>query len=387
MTRPTTRHTTRLTTRQARTYMVGQLGLRVKAKHCGLLGVRETLTRLRMIQLDPLDRVGTNADLVAMARVDGLKRGDVYDALLPGHAFEHYAKELCLLPATAFPFYRRQAQLTPWWRTPDRYREIPAEVVNEVFEEVLQRGATSTRELTDHGTVVPPDYGGWKVTGKLGTMVLRLLWLQCQLVVAGRRGKDKMYDTPARALAEWGRVAEEEKPPGPDGQEFARWALLERVEAAGLLTVNAGPQWGMLRETRKSALVEQCVADGLVERVTIEGSKRQYLAPGGFQGRTFPRDDREMRILGPLDPLVWDRKLVAHIFGFEYLWEVYKPAAQRRWGYYVCPLLHRGELVARFEGRVTDGELVVDTVWKEAPNRFDEAAWQACVERHQTQIT
>ncbi|MCO4834815.1 MAG: winged helix DNA-binding domain-containing protein, partial [Acidimicrobiaceae bacterium] len=45
----------------------------------------------------------------------------------------------------------------------------------------------------------------------------------------------------------------------------------------------------------------------------------------------FPDDDGRMRILGPLDPLIWDRKLVQHIFSFEYIWEVYKPVEQRRW--------------------------------------------------------
>ena len=62
-------------------------------------------------------------------------------------------------------------------------------------------------------------------------------------------------------------------------------------------------------------------------------------------------DDR-VRILGPLDPLLWDRNLVHHVFDFEYVWEVYKPAHQRRWGWYVCPLLQRDRLIGR-------GKLVV----------------------------
>jgi uncharacterized protein len=66
--------------------------------------VRALVARLRCIQLDPRDPLGTNADLVALARVDGIAKGDVYRPLLPGYAFEHFAKERCLLPASAFPW-------------------------------------------------------------------------------------------------------------------------------------------------------------------------------------------------------------------------------------------------------------------------------------------
>jgi uncharacterized protein YcaQ len=55
--------------------------------------------------------------------------------------------------------------------------------------------------------------------------------------------------------------------------------------------------------------------------------------------------------VAPLDPLMWDRRLVRGVFGFEYLWEVYVPAAKRRWGYYVLPILFGDRLVGRIEPR------------------------------------
>jgi uncharacterized protein YcaQ len=79
-------------------------------------GIRKTLAHRRAIQLDPLDVIGTNADLVVHARADDVVRGQVYDALLPGHAFEHWAKERCLLPAERFPHWRERAGEVRWWR-------------------------------------------------------------------------------------------------------------------------------------------------------------------------------------------------------------------------------------------------------------------------------
>jgi uncharacterized protein YcaQ len=344
----------------------------------GAAGAREVLAALRVVQLDPLDRVGTNADLVAMARVDGLKRGEIYEALMPGHAFEHFAKERCLVPAAGFAYYRAQAKRQPWLRLHARYDAIPEAAIEAVYADVAERGPLTAGDLDDHGRAAPLEMGGWKTTTKVGTMALRVLWARCRVVVSGRRGREKLYDLPERALGEVAVAA------APDG--FARWALLERVEAAGLLSVNAGPQWSMLNEVRSGPLVDQLVEEGDLERVQVEGSARIYLAPRGFADRRFGDDDGQMRILGPLDPLVWDRKLVEHAFGFEYIWEVYKPAAQRRWGYYVCPLLHRGHLVGRFEGHVEAGVLVVDRLWREEGAAFDEQAWRASLTRHARQL-
>jgi uncharacterized protein YcaQ len=358
---------------EARTFLVGQAGLRATTLH-GPEGVRRLLAERRCIQLDPLDRIGTNADLVALARVDGIRRGDVHAHVHPGHAFEHFAKERCLLPASAFPWYRDQAAETPWWQNFKRLERLPPGVLEQVLAEVQEHGPLTLAELSDRGRVEALDWGGWEGTAKASTMALEVLWGRCQVVVCGRRGPDRTYDVPERALP---AVAHLE----PEG-DFSEWALLERVEAAGLLPVNAGPWWSMLSRVRTTPLPKRLVAEGAIEEVVVDGGRRRYLAPKGFRDRTFADDDGRMRILGPLDPLLWDRVLVKHVFGFDYVWEVYKPAAQRKWGWYVCPLLHQGRLVGRVEAHVEAGEIVVDRLWKEA-KPFDQRAFKAAIERHQ----
>jgi uncharacterized protein YcaQ len=135
----------------------------------------------------------------------------------------------------------------------------------------------------------------------------------------------------------------------------------------------------MLREVRTSGVVEELLERGELVEVTIEGSTRRYLAlPDFAKGR--PRFDDRVRILGPLDPLLWDRDLVRHLFGFDYVWEVYKPAAQRKWGWYVCPLLYRGALVGRIDARVERNALAVKKLWIEGDVPFD--AITTALERH-----
>ncbi|MBV8517496.1 MAG: YcaQ family DNA glycosylase [Acidobacteria bacterium] len=344
----------------ARRLLVAHLGL-ARSLGRGRAGTRKVLDRLRCIQLDPLDPIGTNADLVVMARTEGVARGDVWRHLFPREAFEHFAKERCILPASAFPWYRVQghAAQTPWWRHGEREQRLAPRLIAAVLEEVRARGPLTARDLTDHGEVEPIDWAGWRGTAKATSMALEVLWTRCDVVVAGRTSSGaKLYDVPERAL---GRDVATEKPRG----DFARWALRERAHAAGLLTRASGAMWSMLSNVRTSGVVDAMLADGELVEVAIEDSARRYLAVPSFLTTPRPRYDDRVRILGPLDPLLWDRDLVRHVFAFEYVWEVYKPAAQRRWGWYVCPLLHHDRFLGRLDARIDGKRLVVSKLWLE----------------------
>jgi uncharacterized protein YcaQ len=366
-------------------FLVGHHALRAPELPSGAAGVRALLARLRCIQLDPLDPLGTNADLVALARVDGIAKGDVYRHLLPGFAFEHFAKERCLLPADAFPWYRAEVAVeTTWWSHAERLRRLPAGVVEKVLDEVRARGPVAADDLADHGAVEPLDWSGWRGTPRAAKMALEVLQTRCEVVVAGRGPRGKLYDVPERALPAVARRRVHPRGRGPAErvEAFRRWALLERVEAAGLLSRAGGSTWSMLEPARRAGIAEALVAEGALEEVKVEGSTRTYLAPRGFASRHHPAPDGRIRLLGPLDPLVWDRALVRAVFGFDYRWEVYFPAHLRRFGWYVCPLLRGDALVGRVDGAVARGALRVRAVWAEPGGDLDGAALLACLERH-----
>lgn len=362
---------------RARAWLVSHHGLAVDRHPPGAAGVRALLAARRCIQLDPIDRIGTNADLVALARLDGVGRGGVHDHL-EGHAFEHFAKQRCLLPADRFPLWRDHlaAQHADW--AARRRARLPDGTLDAVLAELDARGPSTASELGDHGRVDAINWSTWTGTSKAATMALDVLWAECRVIVRGRRRGARVYDLPHRGLTTAAA-------PAPDAP--LREALIDRVEAAGLLPEVSGPWWAMLTGARRDGTVDDLLAEGRLERVEVAGQRRSYLAPAGFRDRTVDAPDDRMRILGPLDSLLWYRPLVEHAFGFEYVWEVYKPAAQRRWGYYVCPLLHRGRLVGRFEGRFADGELVVENLWPQDGEAFDPRAFEMAIERHAAALT
>lgn len=337
----------------------------------GAPGARALLAAVGAIQLDPIDRLGTNAELVAFARVDGLRRGELHGALA-GEAFEHFAKERCLLHARAFPWYRDRVVETAWWRHQERAGRLDAALLDEVYAELVERGPAPPDALTDRGRVEPMDWSGWKSTASRTAMTLEVLWTTCRVVTAGRdaRGR-RVYDVPDRALGAWAAA-----PAAPDATATM---VVERVRAAGLLARAAGPTWSMLHEARTDGTVDRLLDEGRLEAVSVGASSRSYLVAGPPPTPAPP--DERLRVLGPLDALLWDRELVRAAFGFDYVWEVYKPAAQRRWGWYVCPLLHRGALVGRVEARRAGPTLVVDRWWEEQPGAVDRGALGDALDR------
>jgi uncharacterized protein len=139
-----------------------------------------------------------------------------------------------------------------------------------------------------------------------------------------------------------------------------RELILDRHRAMGLLRPNASAEiwsYGTLRD-RKRPAIEELVRRGEIVPVDVEGM-RAHATHELLQALDDPTEEPTVRFLAPLDQLMWDRKMVQHVFGFEYIWEIYTPEAKRRWGYYVLPVLYGNELVARIEFWARDGTLEI----------------------------
>jgi hypothetical protein len=91
----------------------------------------------------------------------------------------------------------------------------------------------------------------------------------------------------------------------------------------------------------------------------------------------------EATLIAPLDNVIWDRARLQAIFDYDYIWEVYKPAAQRRWGYYTVPVLYGDRFVARLDPKLdrATGTLHILGFWLDDPALGGDAAFALALSR------
>ena len=120
-----------------------------------------------------------------------------------------------------------------------------------------------------------------------------------------------------------------------------------------------------------------CLATVEIQR--MDGHWQTCLAPADIEDRLhqLPSPTGRLRILNPFDPLVRDRTRLARLFGFEYRVEMFVPANQRRWGYYVYPLLEGDRFVGRIELKADRkaGKLNILNFWPEARVKWSDARY------------
>jgi hypothetical protein len=328
-------------------------------------GVREVFGRLGSVQFDPLAVAGRNHDLVLHARVRDYDAAWTQSLLYrERELFEALNKMLSLLPTAELPWFRRTWDDRRAAHEASTFRAF-RDAVEHVLERIAQRGPMSSLDFDRRRTV---DWY-WGPTSEVRA-VLEALAESGILAIAEREGNRRYYDLVERLFpAELLAIR-----PAPRDQ--VRHKLLSRYRAHGLLGAT-GPYelfYGTGKPRRAPAdptdaivrgeLRDELVATGALREVRVEGVRGSRFVVGGdvplleaaaAAGRGDPGGPSTppaVTLLAPLDPLVWDRDLLRSLFGFDYVWEVYVPAAKRRWGYYVLPVLFGDRLVGRIEPRI-----------------------------------
>ena len=198
----------------------------------------------------------------------------------------------------------------------------------------------------------------WKTKWRWGPMrvvkaVLEMLADSGDLMVSHRQRSRRYYDLAQRVLPE--HVLAE--PLSQDGDEYLRWRLLRRCQGIGLVgPALGGEAWaGVGKAPERARAINELVDAGEMAAVNIDGDHRTYFAltrdlPFVELARTSVPAPHAA-FIAPLDNLLWSRNLIERLFGFRYVWEVYKPASQRVYGYYVLPVLFGDRFVARFDAK------------------------------------
>ena len=310
--------------------------------------VEEAIRRLSCVQLDSITAVERSHRITLGSRVGAYPRETVSRLLGQGRIFEYWAHEACLIPAEEWPLFRAAMTNRHPWRGDVLAKH--AALAEEVRTAIRERGPLTSRDFEGQG-------GGGMWNWKPAKVVLEALWHAGEVVIAGRvSGFQRLYDVPERVLPR-----EVLDAPVPDEASRLRELTVRAVRARGALTEAAVKEHWRLRGgvQRIRPHAEALVADGVLERLAVDDGGPPVLVPAGAP--LDPPRPTAAVLLSPFDNLLWDRPFARRLFGFHHVIEVYKPAPQRQFGYYVLPFLWRDRIVGRadLKSERGDGALVV----------------------------
>lgn len=324
-------------------------------------------TRLGTIQYDPLNPVGRNPDLVLQARVPGYRVDDWQKAAyIDRLIYDAWDKQACLVPTSDWS----KRALTRARHRPYHDSEIlqqEAEAVAAILAALDARGPLSSLEFEKK--TAGYDANSWSGATQ-AKRILRSLWASGELVTHHRKSGRHYYDRAGRTIP----AQHFNQPPLLDEAAYCRWIVARRYQAVGLLRPTAEyAVWSACGSTaqRKQALRE-LLEDGTLVPAQIEAEKSVYYAYApALKLLDKPALEPRALFLGPLDSFLWDRKALLQLFDFDYLWEVYKPEHQRKWGYYVLPVFYGDRFVARFDSRLEKGTWTLARWWWEEDAKPD----------------
>jgi uncharacterized protein len=306
--------------------------------------------RLTLLQLDPTNAIAPSADLVAWTRLGAAYSPAHLRAALDDRRLVEYLA--IVRPAEDIALYRARMAAWPgagelkdwqvhyrdWVRANDRCRR-------DILDRLRADGPLSSRDLPD--TCEKP----WSSTGwtnnKNVTRLLEIMSQRGEVAVAGRQGRDRLWDLAERVYPDG---------PFPAAEEAALEINRRRLRALGIARARApvSPvEPADVGEAGEPAVVEGVPGEWRVDPAYLDG------AP--FRGRAA--------LLSPFDRLAHDRDRAMQLFGFEYQLEMYKPAAARRWGYFALPILFGDRLVGKLDAKADRkaGVLAVTAVHEDEP--------------------
>lgn len=334
--------------------------------------IAEAVRDLTMVQLDPTRVVARTEHLVLFSRLGRRFRIDELERMLwvDRSLFEYWVH---IVPTADLWLHRvsmhrypggprgdlkRQRFIRDWLEANEAFRRY-------VLRELRLRGPLRARDFED---LVAEGWhtGGWNDDGRNVAMMLDLLWSKGEVMIVGRDGQQRLWDLASRSLPLAGVTS--------PARAVAREVLDRQLKARGVASPR---QFGWLFDGRpdgwQRALTE-LEREGVAVPVRIDGiTKGDWFAHAELLDRPWKR---RTVVLSPFDDLVSDRDHTEALFDFHFRIEIYVPKAQRRWGYFVLPILRGDRLIGRVDPRFdrTTGVLHVNAVHAEPGTRTSDGA-------------
>jgi uncharacterized protein YcaQ len=343
--------------------------------------VLRLVKQLAYLQIDSINVVERAHHMILYSRNRNYRR-EMLTSLIEQdrELFEHWTHDAAILPVSYFPHWRHRFENTqkrihePRWQK--RLGARPKLILEAVRQRIHTEGPLRTRDFGNGGEVKRSAWWGWTQE----KTALEFLWRSGELGICRREGFEKVYDRMEAVVPARHR---DKKIDHAASVDWKCRAALKRLGAATAAEIAAF--WMSFSTATAGAWVDTVRdAGGLIDVAveTADGSApRPRVALPEFTNalRRVTPPPRGMRLLSPFDPAIRDRSRTSWLFGFDYRIEVFVPAAKRKYGYYVLPILEGDRLTGRIDLKVhrKEGFLEVIGLWWEAAIRTTPARQDA----------
>ncbi|HSL47267.1 MAG TPA: crosslink repair DNA glycosylase YcaQ family protein [Anaerolineales bacterium] len=342
----------------ARRFILGKQGLWPGRRWREIRGTEKAMRAMEYLQLDPLQIIARSQDIELHSRVLDYTPGMWETVTYEKRQFFDWGGWLAVRPMDELPHWRVVMRRERDHNS--RIREMAREHADAIVEMraiLKERGTVSNRDFEIATRTRTQSYRGRKDSA----LALYYLWRTGEVMTHHRKRFERVYAL-TEAVAPASLIYESSE------AEANRFLFRKEVGFAGLARlkrVSDSFLRGVPFEEAKQ-IVEALLVDGGIIEVKVEGWKDVYFALGSdarllrdLSAGRVPKawtplegtTTEEAVFLAPLDP-VSARGRAKVLFGFDYIWEVYKPAHQRKFGYYTLPVLWGDRLVARFDSKL-----------------------------------
>lgn len=368
----------KISKKQARQFLVTYQGLGHQNFKKGEAGVLDYINRVGCVQYDPLNVVGRNPDLVLQSRIKDYKAQMLHNLLYEDRKLiDGWDKMMAIYSVNDWsamkPIRGRHLESTEATMR-NRGTTVAIEVTDQVLAAVKERGPLLSRDI-NLGNVPRGKWGH----GKLSSVALDYLYTAGVLGVYDKKNTQKIYDQIENLVP--GEVLSCKPPYEEDEDGFYSWYIKRRIGSVGLLWGRNGGGWlghYVSNKALRTRILEKLLEEGEIIQIQVEDIKDSFYMRKEDAYILEESDNKyseEVRILAPLDNLLWDRGMVETLFDFKYTWEVYVPKIKRKYGYYVLPVLQGDRFIGRFEPELNrDGKPlnILNWWWEEQMESTEE---------------
>jgi uncharacterized protein YcaQ len=212
-----------------------------------------------------------------------------------------------------------------------------------ILDKIISDGALQSKDFE----FKKDSQSGW-YDWKPAKKALEQLFMQGKLMVAKRKGFQKVYDLTERVLPKNIDITM------PTLEEYAEHLIKKAISSHGFVNENEITYLRNKLKPTVKKVIKRMILDDELEELKVDGLDDIifFTTKDNLKSIENIRYQNNIHFLSPFDNSIIQRKRVKKIFNFDYIIECYIPEAKRQFGYFSLPILYNNEFVGRFDPKV-----------------------------------